>query len=53
MRWILDAPDETPLQAFGAPDWLRVVVVGVAAGKSSFTTGVGTAVTERIDDYTA
>ena len=52
-RWILDAPDDMPLQAFGSPDWLRVLVVGGAAGKSSFTTGVGKAITERINDYMA
>ena len=52
-RWILDIPDETLLQVFGAPDWLRVVVVGGAAGKSSFTTGVGMAITEKINPYIA
>ena len=52
-RWILDAPDDMLLPATGAPDWFRVIVVGGAAGKSSFTTGVGKSITQSIDDYMA
>jgi hypothetical protein len=50
-RWILEAPDDLLVPAMGAPDWFRVIVVGGAAGKSSFTSGVGRAITEKIDGY--
>ena len=49
-RWIFDAPDEQMLQIAGAPDWFRVIVTGMAAGKSSFTTGTGKAITVKIED---
>jgi hypothetical protein len=49
-RWILDAPDDMMLPAIGAPDWFQVIVVGGPAGKSSFTSGVGKAITTKIDD---
>jgi len=49
-RWVFDAPPETPIPIAGAPDWFRVIVTGMAAGKSSYTTGTGKAVTVKIED---
>ena len=49
-RWVFDAPDEELIQTAGAPDWFRVIVTGMAAGKSSYTTGTGKAVTVKIED---
>lgn len=49
-RWVFDAPDEELIQIAGAPDWFRVIVTGMAAGKSSYTTGTGKAVTVKVED---
>ena len=49
-RWVFDADDATMIPIAGAPDWFRVVVVGMASGKSSYTTGTGKAVTVKIED---
>lgn len=48
-RWILDAPDDMLLPIAGAPDWFHVIVVGGPAGKSSFISGVGKAITKEIN----
>lgn len=48
-RWVLDAPDEMLLPIVGSPDWFHVIVVGGPAGKSSFMSGVGKAVTRKIE----
>jgi hypothetical protein len=49
-RWVFDAPDEELIQIAGAPDWFRIIVTGMAAGKSSYTTGTGKAVTVKIEN---
>lgn len=48
-RWILDAPDDMLLPIAASPTWFNVVVAGGAAGKSSFISGVGKAITEKIE----
>jgi hypothetical protein len=48
-RWIVDAPDDMLLPIAGAPDWFHVIVVGGPAGKSSYTSGVGKAIIEKIE----
>lgn len=50
VKWIWAVDDDYPLPIAGAYDWFRVVVVGGPAGKSSYTTGVGKAVTVKIED---
>lgn len=50
MHWVFDQDPETPTQIAGAPDWFRVVVTGMAAGKSSYTQGSGEAITVKIED---
>jgi len=42
--------DSFLLPVTGAYDWFHIVVVGGSAGKSSYTTGVGQAVTLKIED---
>lgn len=48
-RWILEAPDDMLLPIAGSADWFKVIVAGGAAGKSSFISGVGTAITQKIE----
>lgn len=48
-RWILDAPDDMLLPVVGSQDWFHILVVGGPGGKSSFTAGVGRAITRRIE----
>ncbi len=48
-RWILDAPDDMLLPIVGAQDWYHIFVVGGPGGKSSFTAGVGRAITRKIE----
>jgi hypothetical protein len=50
MRWILDAPGDTMLPITGAYDWFHVIVVGGSGPKSSYTTGLGQAVTRIIEE---
>jgi len=49
-KWIHEMEDSFLLPVTGAYDWFHIVVVGGAAGKSSYTTGVGQAVTVKIED---
>jgi hypothetical protein len=49
-KWIHDVDDEYLIPITGAYDWFHIVVVGGAAGKSSYTTGVGQAITVKIED---
>jgi hypothetical protein len=49
-RWILDAPDDMLLPVAGASDCFKIIVVGGPAAKSSCVTGLGYAVTEKIDE---
>ncbi len=48
-RWILDAPDDMLLPVVGSQDWFHILVVGGPGGKSSFTAGVGKAITKKIE----
>jgi hypothetical protein len=48
-RWVLEAPDDQLVPVVASPDRFRVIVVGGAGGKSSFTTGIGNAITKKIE----
>jgi len=50
-RWIMDAPDDTPIPILSGPDAFHVVVVGGPSGKSGYTTGVGTSTIEGVDQF--
>ncbi len=49
-RWVYEAEDSRLLPIAGSHDWFHIVVVGGAAGKSSYTTGTGKAITVKIED---
>jgi len=49
-RWVYEVDDSRLLPIAGAHDWFHIVVVGGAAGKSSYTTGTGKAITVKIED---
>ncbi len=49
-RWVFEAEASRLLPIAGAHDWFHIVVVGGAAGKSSYTTGTGKAITVKIED---
>ena len=48
LRWISDSPGDMLLPITGGPGWFEIVVVGGAAGKSSYITGIGEPVTREI-----
>ncbi len=50
MKWVLDAPPGTMMPITGAYDWFHVVVIGGPVGKSSFTSGHGQCVSQKIDE---
>ncbi len=48
-RWLLKEPDDRLLPVVGGPEWFHIVVVGGPVGKSSYITGDGHPVTERVE----
>jgi hypothetical protein len=50
MRWILDADPDTMIPITGGYDWFHVICVGGPVGKSSYTAGLGAAVTREIEE---
>lgn len=50
MRWVMDAAPGTMMPITGAYDWFHVVVIGGPVGKSSFTSGHGQCVSQKIEE---